>query len=491
MPGIQTAVGAAVPTGFTSGLSTQPIWDMLVRNRVMPSVIEARNNETPMLGWLYKNKLKVAGKFVIQTVRSGRNYAGISAIHAEGNMPDPGRQGAYQYATAVRDIYLRVKLTGRLLRAAETEGIDTIMDPLAYELRGVVEDLSIKQEIMLHSDGSGRRGEIDTLAAGAVTVRLPQDFEGIANCPSDKTIWLDVGMRVAVVSPTGTVRTTSQQAHYIVSKTASTIVLSLTLGGAAIASHLVGATGFVQGDWIVDASRDSSMSATSGVPLDTGWRQEPMGLEGILRDIGVLDGTGISTAGQQTGAYNYTVAAATDQAAGFQGIQVNGSALSAAYPPPEFNRAVVLDAAGGAARQITDALLQQAISTSKKRNNARIKRLPISWELYDSYIATLMGDKRFNSATGIQGGHNPEGEIGFNGLPFMRSRFMLGGRVMGIDDDQLSIHENQPLAPATEPGGNVWKQANDQDAFYQASMTSYQVFAEVRDKVGFNLVDLQ
>lgn len=496
MSGIQTAVGAAIPTAFTSGLTTQPIWDMLVRNRILPTIEDARNNSTELLNMLYTSKQHVAGKFIIKTARSGRNYAGISAMHKGANMPDPGRQGAYQYNTATRDIYLRIKLDNALLRAAESVGMDTIADPLEYEVKGIVEDLAIKQEIMMHGDGSGRRAEIGvatTSAAGIVTVRHNQDNEGIANCPTAPTIWLDVGMRIAFVSATGTVRVAgAQQAFYIISiPTSTTIVVSATLGGTAFDFNATPLAGNAAGDWIVDATRDASMSALSGVPLDTGWRQEPMGLEGIFRDIGVLDGTGISTAGQQTGAYNYTVAAATDQAAGFQGIQVNGSALSAAYPPPQFNKAIILDAAGGAARQITELLLQQGDSLAKKQNNANIKTRVISYELYDSFIATLLGDKRYNSPGAVAGGATPEGGVPMNGIGFKRSRYMLGGRVVNLDTDQVHIFENSPLRPATAPGGPTWQQANDQDAVYQAMLTSYQVFADVRDRCGNMIVDLQ
>ena len=178
------------------------------------------------------------------------------------------------------------------------------------------------------------------------------------------------------------------------------------------------------------------------------------------------------------------------QGCGFQGIQVNGSALSAAYPPPDFNKAIIADAAGGAARQINDLLLQSAISLSKKRNNANVKALVSAYEMYDSYFGTLVGDKRFNT-TNLQGGHSPEGGIGFNGLPWHRSRYMLGGRVVGLDPSMLHIWENQPLAPATAPGGNIWERTRDTDAFWQAMLTSYQVVTDCRDRTGFMLVDLQ
>jgi hypothetical protein len=299
-------------------------------------------------------------------------------------------------------------------------------------------------------------------------------------------------MRVAFVSAGGTVRVTgAQQAYYVASvPSATTITVSATLGGAAIADHT--AINLVAADWIVDATRDASMSATTGVPLDTAWRQEPMGLPGIFRDIGVLDGTGISTAGQQTGAYNYTETSASAQAAGFQGIQVNGAALSAAYPPPRWNRALVFDNAtgGGTTRQINDAILQAADSAAMEQNGASVKLHLCAYAMYNSYIGTLLGDKRFNGTSNIAGGHNPEGGITFNGRRFERSRFMHGGQVTGLDTDVISIFENAALQPATAPGGNVWTQANDQDASYQTMMTSYQVFCELRDRAGWLVVDL-
>lgn len=488
MAGIETTIGASVPAGFASGLSSQAIWDMLVRNRIIPGVIDARNNEVPVLGRLYRNKKEFSGKFWVQSVRFGRNYAGIGFTHPEGNMPDPGRQGAYQYNLATRDCYARIKLTGALLRRAR--GAEAMVAPMQYESQGIVQDLSIKQEIQFHGDGSGRRAEVSAVSAAVVTTRFNQDIFGIGNCTSSPNIWCDVNMRFAFVTAGGTVRQTagSQQAFYVVGLPATNqLQMSLTLGGAAMDPTTI--VGLVAGDWIVDANRDANMSATSGVPLDTAWRQEPMGLEGIFRATGVLDGTGISSAGQQTGAFNYTVAAATDQAAGFQGIQVNGSALSAAYPPPLFNKALCFDSGGAGRRPVNDLLIQQALSTSKRQNNANVKFLQCAWEMYDSYFGTLVNDKRFNS-TALRGGHEPEGGIPFNGLDFFRSRFMLGNRIQGIDDAQLSIIENEPLQPCHQPGGPPWQQLADKDAFWQAMVTSYNLFTDVRDRVGFSLVDL-
>lgn len=489
MAGIETASGAQVPTGFTSGLSAQAVWDLWVRNRLSPALIDARNNEVPMFNRLYKNKIDMAGKFWIQNVQYGSNYAGISAIHPEGNMPDPGRQGGYQYNLAVRDIYTRIKLTGALLRRAR--GAEAMIEPIRLESMGVVRDLSIKQEIMIHGDGSGRRAMVSSVAAGAITVKHNQDIFGIANCTSAPTIWCDIGMRFAFITAGGTVRVTAggNQAFYVVSIPASNqIAMSLTLGGAVMDHTTI--VGLVDGDWIVDASRDASMSATSGVPLDTGWRQEPQGLEAIFKTVGVLDGTGISTAGQQTGAFDYTVASHTAQQAGFQGVQCNGSALSAAYPPPQFNKALCFDSGGGGLRDISDLLIQQAISESKRRNNANVKFLAVAWGMYDSYFATLVGDKRFNS-TALRGGHEPEGGIPFNGLPFFRSRFMLDNRIQGIDDDLIGILENTPLEPCHQPGGPPWQQLADKDAFWQAMVTSYNLKTDLRERSGFSLVDVQ
>jgi hypothetical protein len=499
MPGIDTAIGAAYPAvPYTSGVSGSPFFDWFLRNQVITAVIDGRNNKVPLLGMLYARKKPVAGKFIIQGVRDGRNYAGVSAIHPEGNMPDPGRQGAYNYSTGVRDIYARAKFSGKLLRMSQGDAA-ALADVIEFETQGLKDDLSIKQEIMLHGDGSGRRAQTVSRDATTITVKHNPDHEGISTVVTAPNIYLDVGMRVAFVSAAGTVRQTAggQQAFYVIAKPATnTIQVSLTLGGALVDPTTI--VGLVVDDWIVDASRDSSMTSTSGVPVDTGWRGEPMGLEGVMRDVGVLDGGGISVAGQQTGAQNFTVTSVTNVDSGFQGIQVNsgtptGASAGTFPPPPSWNKAIVADG-GGALRALSDGLIQRAISDARRINGADVKLLISAHQMYDSYIDQLYGDKRFNTNT-LQGGHSGDGaEVGgvtWSGLSWHKSRFMLENKLFGLDPAMFSIYENQPLQVAAPPGNPMYERLHDKDAFWVAFVTSYNLFVELRDRAGFHLCDVQ
>lgn len=495
--GIDTssAVGATYPSSpYTSGITGSPFFDWLLRNQVIPTVIDGRNNKVPMLGMLYKRKRHVAGKFIIQPVRDGRNFSGISAIHPEGNMPDPGRQGAYSYALTVRDIYARAKFSAKLLRMAQGD-MAALADAVEFETQGLKDDLAIKQEIMLHGDGSGRRAEYVSASSTTVTCRHNQDHEGIANTVTASNLYIDIGMRLAFVSNAGTVRQTGggQQAFYVISRpSASTFQISATLGGAVQDPTAI--SGLTSGDWIVDASRDSSMGATSGVPTDTAWRGEPMGIEGVMRRAGVLDGMGISTAGQQTGAQNFTTTSVSDVLCGFQGVQVNsGVVASGMPPPPTWNVAVVADG-GGAMRSISDGLIQRVISDARRLNNAETKCLLSSHQMYDAYVDTLYGDKRFNTNT-LSGGHaGDSGEVGgvsWSGLPWYKSRYMLENKLFGLDLDTFSIWENEPLQVAAPPGNPMYERLRDKDQFFVAFVTSYNLFQELRQRAGFQLVDIQ
>lgn len=494
MPGIDTAPGAAVGSPNIGILSGNAIWDQFVKNYIIPTVIDGRNNAVPLLGVFKKNMQHTAGRFFGQNVRFGRNYGGVSAIHPEGNMPDALSQGAYQYMSRVVDVYLRIKLSGALLRRAESEGMAVMVDPLQFETEGIIDDLAIKQEIELHGDGSGRRAEYASTVAGngSIVLRHNQDDVGVANCQSPTTMWVDVGMRLSLISSAGTVRATAggQQAFYVVSLPSSTtLAFSLTPGGAAMDHSTI--VGLAAGDWLVDAARDSSM--TTATPyMDTGFKQEPMGIEGIFRDVGVLDGMAISTAGQQTGSVDYSQTSVTAQAVGFQGIQVNGAALTASYPPPSFNKANVFSAGGSAARQINDALLQKLVSDPNKLNGSKVSRFVLSYELYDSYIDTIIGDKRFNT-TKIAGGHSGDGQVGgatFNDKEFFKSRFAHGNKVWGLDESWFQWYENQALKPATAPGGNLYERIRDKDAFWMSMVESGQLFCPHRQRAGGVLIDV-
>jgi hypothetical protein len=490
MPGIDTAPGALVGSPNIGTLSGNAIWDQLVRNIIMPTIIDGRNQAVPLLGLLKTSPKHVDGRFFGENVRFGRNYGGTSAIHPEGNMPDPLSQGIYQYMSRVVDAYLRIKLSGALLRRAQGDGMVSMLDPLQFESEGAIDDLAIKQEIQLHGDGSGRRAEVSSVAAGSVTVRLNQDNVGTANCTSRPTIYLDVGMRIAFASAAGTIRTVGgQQAFYVISVPSSnTVAFSLTPGGGVF--DLTAGAVIQVGDWLVDAARDSSLSSTPY--MDTAFKQEPMGIEGIFRDVGVLDGMAISTAGQQTGSVDYSQTSVTAQAVGFQGVQVNGAALTASYPPPSFNVGNVFTAGGGAARQISDTLLQKLVSDPMEINNTKIGVLCSAWAMYTSYLDTLIGDKRFNSTT-IAGGHANFGQdsgVTFNGMNWFKSRFALNNKVWGFDLEWFQWYENQSLQVATAPGGNQYERVRDKDAFWLAMVESGQLIVHHRQRAGGVLVDV-
>lgn len=478
--------GAMYPGAYSTGLSsaTTPFFDFLLRNQIIPAVIDGRNNEVPLLGLLYKRVKKVSGKFIVQPVRDGRNWAGISSIAPEGYMPDPGQQGAYVYSLPTRNIYARAKFSGKLLRAASGGDLIAMAEPIAYETKGLMQDLAIKQEYMLHSDGSGRRAEAASTAAGSITVRLNQDHIGIATVTTAPTAYLAVGMRIAFVTAAGTVR--GSTAYYVASiPSSSTITVSATLGGSAVLDHT--ALSISAGDWIVDASRDTSTANT-----DVAWKAEPMGLMGVMRDTGVLDGNAVSVAGQQTGAQDFSLTSTTASACGFQGVPVNGTPTNYNYAAPTWNKAVIASG-GGALRNISDGLIQRAVSDSRRLNNAQTKMLLSSWGTYDSYVDTIIGDKRFNTNT-LTGGHDGDGQIGgvtWSGMQWFKSRFYLDNMLTGIDPDMFSIYENEPLSVCAPPGNPQFERLHDKDQFWCAFVTEYNLFCELRQRAGFHLTDIQ
>lgn len=494
MPGIQTAPGAQSPATWTNatlgagnGLAGSPsqFLDFFITNFVVPLLIDARNNSTPLTKLLYKDVKTVGGRYIIENVQDGRNMSGVNAIHNEGNMPDPGTQGAYQYSFAVRDVYARIKITGKLLRMAMKSG-GAMLSPLKYEADGIQQDLKIKQEWYMHGDGSGRRGQANGAAPATsiCTIKHNQDMAGIANVTTRATLYLVPGQRIMFITSDGA--TVRANAAFYVKQILSdnTFSLSTTLGGAAIAS-LAATIGYVDGDWIVDASRDSTFSSPAW--LDTGWRGEPMGLGGVFRRTGCVDGNGISIAGQQTGAQQWGNFAATAAEVGFQGVAVNSSPTGYPYDPPEWNKAIVLDASGGAARDISDPLMQQLISDIEELNGGDPTMIYSDFRQYNKYVLSLLGDKRFNS-TQVAGGHT--GGVTFNGLPWYKSRFALGNMVGFLDPRLFSIYENEPLGPINQLGTTQWQPLDDKDAFWMAMMTSYNLFCELRQRAGGLCVDL-
>ena len=454
MAGIQDATGVQ----FASG---QDFFDHILTDWYEPIIVDTRNNSA-VLWMLLPNagRRNIAGKFVTYPARTTRNNQGFNAVHPGGKFPDPGSQGADTHTFRYRHMLARVLIDEDTMDAANTNG-GSYADVLQFEIEGLMDDIVIQQNRMVHNDGSGRLAEVVSTTGTDVTLRINQDIEGAATCTTKPTLFIEEGMRLAFMTNLGA---------SIAVKYVTAIVSDSVIQVADTPTGANDTTGIAAADWVCLISGEYT-SATDFI--QSGFRAEPMGIAGIYSDAGVLDGNGLASG--QTGSNDLTTTSTAS--AGFQGIAANASNA--------FNQGIILDN-GGVARPITESLMQQALSDAEETNNANIDLMLSSFSTYNSYVALLTPDKRYNDTLDLKGGHQV---LSFNGIGWVKDRHAYGNRVYFMAMDQFKIYENRPLS-WVDFHGRRWDILPDDDKFQARMKTQYTVACDVRNKTGALLVDL-
>jgi hypothetical protein len=284
-----------------------------------------------------------------------------------------------------------------------------------------------------------------------------------------------VGQRVLFASSAATVRTptgTTQTGFYVTSTTISgndvVITFAAAMGGTDITGTVL-STNVTVGDWICTAATETATN------LDSGIKHEIMGIAGIFSDIGPIDGVGVSVA-QQGGAYSVTATTSTL----FQGVLCATNL---------WNQGIVLDNSGSGNRPLTEALLQQGVSDAERINNANITMLMSHPYTYDSYVALLVRDKRYQNTTKLEGGHT---SLSFNGLDWVKDRHCYQNRVYFLAlDGQIQICETSPLEPLQAGDVTVWERLQDTDKYWRGWVRDDQLIVSgIRNRCGAVLTEL-
>jgi hypothetical protein len=453
---------AGLGTTWTTGIGT--FLTHLVTDDYTGRLNDARNNSAPILGLIPSTSRKVAGKFIVEQVLTGRNPNAFGYVGEGGKLPDPGTTSAATYAYRWRTCFARLLFDGSILRATNKEDVRFI-DVIERDFQSCADDMAQDQARIMYNDGSGRLAQIQTgVNSTAQTLVLNQSWESVGTCTQPLSLYLSVGMRIAVISPDGA---TIRGVRTITAIGAETLgppsTLAITLDSAVTSTT---------NDWIVKAQY------TGGTPtrVDTGHRNEPMGLMGILSDDGCLDGNGASSV-----ASNYTVVGADDyattSATHFQGVAVTNT----------FNQAIIMTG-GGVLRPLTEGLLQLAQSKLEKTNNAKIDMMISNYGPRDSYGISLLGQKQYHNTTELRGGWSV---LDWNGKPWYVDRYCPDNRVLllGLEGGGFIQHVNETFQPLN-PYGPHWMRLPDDDKYQVPFVMSGNVGVGIRQRCGGQLTDL-
>lgn len=440
MAGIDAAVGLQWGAG-------NPFHDFVLTDLYLPVMVDALNQSAVLQSMIPSTSERIAGKYIVYPMKTGRSIGGTT-IYPEGDLPDPSHQGYGWQAFGWRDYYKRLKVTGKIMKAAQLDAA-AYLDAIEPEIQGAMDDIVQDWNRMLHNDGSGRLCEVVSVSTNDITVKINSGLAGATTITTAPTTHIAVGQRIAAIAANGTHHRTT---------TVTAIVDDDTFTVAS-------GTSIVTGDWIVLAANETTTNIN-----DTAFRTEPMGIGGVFNDVGVLDGNGLASG--QTGSQDRTGTSAVN----FQGAVVAGNT---------WNQAVVLDN-GGTPRPITERLLQQAVSDCERRNNANLDVVMSGYDAYNDYVQLLVPDKRFNNTLELAGGHKV---LSFNGLGWVKDKHYYGNMIDFLALDQFRRYECESLG-WMDMDGSIWSRLQNKDAYQATMVARFNLGVDLRERCGGRVVDL-
>lgn len=487
-----------MPIADTSGprfVTGDPFYDFGLTNWFRSNMPDAKNNASVLIGMIDKQtKEAVGGRYIITPVLFGRS-TGVGNSDFGGKITDPGQQNLRDYVTFTRKGMMRIKLDGDTIRNAKTNG-GAFTDPMALELRGIMEDMMIDRARQIHNDGSGRLGQVSAYTNGTatVTVKGNQDIEAATNRKWSGTLeaFFEPGTRVCFCDPaSAAVRQpyAGQSAAFVSSRAANgnnvDVLFANTqaraLAGSTDVMQNAGATAGPQtNDWIVRCNIDTGLLGANGtnVQRDSAFRRELTGLAAWQSDSGVLDGVGAAVAQQATATASTDNVTTSIASANFQGL---GLTL-------DFNKGVVLDNGGVGNRVNSEALMQQAISDAIRLNNAAITSILSAFPARDFYIALTVPDKRYVNTTSLQGGVTA---ITFNALPWDVDRFAYQNAIHFLALEGVHMIETQAVTDIGIEDVTTWKPVDfNTDAYWRGWTWQDQCIVDVRQRTGAQLTEL-
>jgi hypothetical protein len=415
MPGIETSTG-----GVTYG--TGEFYNYILNNLFLPAMADTVIYPNALLKRLPRDSTRVEGKNVVFPIHYD-DANGVSALGADGLLPEADSEKYAQYSFGVRHIYVRMRFDGITKDASRTQ-LASWLKVVESEAKAKSLILARARQRMYHQDGSGRLAEVAAASAGAVlgaalTVRLNQDIESIATCVTPATRWFKVGQIIAVFTAAGAFRGSAQ----VTGITSATVI---ALGTITTNGNLT------TGDFVVTGSQLSVTLATK----DSGFKNEPMGIGGILSDANPADGTAV----------------------GFQGVDATLAANA-------WHRINLLTG-NNVLRPLTFELLDQGWTTTIENADTVPTLLLASFPIWRKYGALCIIDRRWSGETKtFDGGYQG---LEYNMVPMLADRDMYNNRIAMLDETDLRLYVMAD-PQWMDMDGSIYHRLTDKDA-YQATM---------------------
>lgn len=416
---------------------TGDFYTHVLNDLFLPGVADTVITPNTLLSRLPRDKTRVEGKNVVFPIHTGRNR-GISAIGADGTLPDPGSQEYNRYAFPVRFIYGRVKFDGITMDASASD-VASWLRVIESEVKGMAKDMSRYRQRAFWNDGSGILCEINETSTNDAThtVRLNQDLPNAASTTEVPTKNIRVGMLCAVIDDPGGSPHVEDIAT-VSSFTDTTITWDAFTGTVA------------PGDLVVHAAAEGATALK-----DTGFQREPMGVMGIVRDDNPNDGV-----------------------TGFQGIDAAAAANS-------WHRATIIGS--GAPAAVTRAKFDQAYTKAIEIGDVEPTAIYTSFGVARAYANSIIGEVGSNGYTGARryvnvdsfdGGHE---YLSHNNAPIIADRDCWKDKAYFLHEPDLRVYV------LAEPkwmnmDGSIYHRLNDKDAYQATLLVRETLGSDVRDR---------
>ncbi len=450
MPGIETSTGGVL-------YGTGDYYNYVLNDLFLPAIADTVIYPNAFLKRIPRGSRRVEGKLVKFPIHYD-DANGVSALGADGALPEADTEKFAQYAFGIRHIYVRAKFDGISADASKSR-LASWLDIVETEMKAKSTILARQRQRMYRNDGTGRLCAVSSYAANVYTCKIPADLPGAATCASSPTRFIKVGMLFAIVSSTGATQTsgTIRAIGKVASKTPTTFTAQT--GASDGYDHVVTATPPSNNDYVVTlGSFNGTGSTVSNALKDTGFRNEPMGTAGILADADPADGT----------------------SGGFQGIDSDAAANN-------WHRATV-KSGSGTARPLTLELIDELFLAIVENGDV----VPtIGWCDFTQlrkYAQLLLPDRRFNTGGGTMDMDGGYGKLTYNGMPFMADRDCYGNRIEFVYEPDLYMYEMSPVQWMNKDG-SIYHRVTDKDAYQATLYVRETMGSDVRDHHGL-LIDL-
>lgn len=420
---------------------TGDYYTRILQDLFLPVVADTVIYPNTRLKRLPRNSTRVQGKNVVFPVHTD-DANGVVAIGAGGTLPEPDVEKFNQYSFGIRHIYGRMKFDG-ITSDANDSAIASWLDIVMNEMQAKAKLLARQRQRMYSNDGSGILCRVISITGPAVsetiTVGIQTQIIGNATITdSVPTRFIKVGQLLASINTSG-VKT---GAYVVTSKTNTTIVATKL----APASGTVGAAAT---DVLVSLNTRVTDLADFTVAADTGYKNEPMGIRGIIGDHNPLHDTN------------------------FQGID-------AAAAGNDWHRATILSNSG-VARPITVDLLDEAVMTVVEKADSVPTAIFGDFKQVRKVAALILPDRRFNTTGTPIDFELGYGDLTIHGIPFFADRDCYGNSLEFIDETDLKLYVMKEMT-WMDKDGSIYQRILDKDEYQATFYCRETMGCDVRDK---------